>query len=379
VSLRDPFLFDQRKFWADEDVLMLDWRHVGLYMRLLSVQWEEGTIPADRRRLRAVLAGGLRGEVTDEDLDAVLVFFEEAAESRLGNAGMEEDRAAWLAKKEAHADRSRAGGKASGKSRRAKREPPVQPVVQAEVEPEVNRNPTQREASSSSSSVSESKKAEDPPLPPAGGDRSPPAGRKKRKGRQIPPVTIPPSLTGLGLDREAFAKRVRTCKATKKAETWQTELDRLAPMVEECGAAAVVEAWNDSIASGWQGCTPEMVRRKAQALSKDLAWAAPVDFHDVGRDPRPVPPPEGEVYLETSIPFDDWEEKWLPAIAEAYGEEPDSAFAYNGDCDEYRAADRAAFSDEGAGLLVLGSENATMSALLREALERGGPGEWRKK
>lgn len=50
---------------------------------------------------------------------------------------------------------------------------------------------------------------------------------------------------------------------TKPESAWQTELDRLAPLVSEVGGAIVLEVFEDATASGWQGCTPKMVRERA--------------------------------------------------------------------------------------------------------------------
>ena len=105
---------------------------------------------------------------------------------------------------------------------------------------------------------------ESPPSPPLGETtpRLAPPGDGKKKGRRIPAVKIPEELIAVGIDRAAFEKRVRACSKTKPAEAWQTELDRLVPLVAEVGGEVVCETYEDATGSGWQGCTPKMVRER---------------------------------------------------------------------------------------------------------------------
>lgn len=110
-----------------------------------------------------------------------------------------------------------------------------------------NLPPTPASASASASS-------KDPPSPPKGG---------KRRGRKIPAVRIPEALQAIGIDRSAFEQRVKTCKVAKRPETWQSELDLLAPMVDEVGGALVFSLWQESYGTGWQGVTPTICRERA--------------------------------------------------------------------------------------------------------------------
>jgi len=89
---------------------------------------------------------------------------------------------------------------------------------------------------------------------------APKAKLKKRKGRQIPLLEIPHELVAIGLDKAAFAARVERCKVAKKAAAWEGELERLVPMIDECGGHVVHEVWLDATNGGWQGCTPQQVR-----------------------------------------------------------------------------------------------------------------------
>lgn len=116
--------------------------------------------------------------------------------------------------------------------------------------------------------VDQDQEEETPPLPPEGGD--PPVPRQRKLPRKTTAadvareLVIPAELLRAGIDAEAVAERVRTCKALKHIATWQLELDRLAPLVAELGPEVVLETWRDAIASEWQGCTPEMARSKGR-------------------------------------------------------------------------------------------------------------------
>jgi uncharacterized protein YdaU (DUF1376 family) len=157
VSLSGPFLFDPRAFWGDEDVKLLSWSQIGVYLALLSHQWEEGDIPEDRRRARAAIAGGEREKVPDADLDAVFPFFGpvNGEPGRLRNERLHEEREAWKAKK---AKRS-AAGKASGAARRrasAEQTGATDEQMPNTCSADVEQVPNRSVSSSSSGSVSSS-------------------------------------------------------------------------------------------------------------------------------------------------------------------------------------------------------------------------------
>jgi len=113
VSLAGPMLFDPRAFWGDEDVKILSYAQVGIYLRLLSHQWEEGSVPSDERRLGSVLTSA----TTQDEVDEVLtLFFEDSdGDGRLRNPRTAEDRAAWIAKKAKAKKDGRKGGKAKAR------------------------------------------------------------------------------------------------------------------------------------------------------------------------------------------------------------------------------------------------------------------------
>jgi uncharacterized protein YdaU (DUF1376 family) len=271
MSLAGPFLFDPRAFWEDEDVQLLSWEGVGVYLRLLSRQWEEGSIPRDLRRLRSGLAGGERLPVSEElILELLDLFFDENGDDRWINRRLAVERIAWVKKKKALSKAGRKGGLRSGEAR-------LKPgLSQAEARLKPGSSST---SSSSLSSSSDEEKNEEPPPPPKGGEQV----SRKRKGRRVPPVKIPDELFAIGLGPESFSRRVAGMVKTKPATAWQQELDRLAPLVAEVGAAVVLETWEDASASGWQGCTPKMVREAAAKAAKSNGGRSTTTDYEEGR------------------------------------------------------------------------------------------------
>lgn len=121
-------------------------------------------------------------------------------------------------------------------------------------------------------SLEETIQEEDPPLPPEVGDPPPPRQRKLPRKTTAADVTrelvIPAELLAAGIDAEAVAKRVRRCKILKYIDTWQDELDRLAPLIGELGEDLVSEVWADATNGQWQGCTPAQCRDRARSASR---------------------------------------------------------------------------------------------------------------
>ena len=88
---RPAFLFYHRDFWSSEAVELMSYEEVGLYLYLLSRQWESGSIPSDANALRTLCrrnAGDL-----DSALQTVLKCFEKSAPGRLQNRRLEFERA----------------------------------------------------------------------------------------------------------------------------------------------------------------------------------------------------------------------------------------------------------------------------------------------
>ena len=128
MSLSGPFLFDPRAFWGDEHVRMMTGEQVAAYLRLLSHQWEEGSIPAEAARIAVLLTDGARAytaeQVEREIWPALEPCFSANGRStgvrttgeRLMNARLDRERKKWVAKKK----QASAAGVASGKARRSK-------------------------------------------------------------------------------------------------------------------------------------------------------------------------------------------------------------------------------------------------------------------
>lgn len=88
---RPAFLFHVRDFWTSEAVELMSFEEVGIYVFLLSRQWETGSIPADANALRTLC----RRNATDLDaaLRTVLRCFDDVGNGRLQNRRLEFERA----------------------------------------------------------------------------------------------------------------------------------------------------------------------------------------------------------------------------------------------------------------------------------------------
>ena len=79
MSQTGAFLFDPRRFWGDSRVRKMTGEQIGLYMKLLSLQWENGDLPTDpdnlagewfdfsREELASLLSRFARGCLVRED------------------------------------------------------------------------------------------------------------------------------------------------------------------------------------------------------------------------------------------------------------------------------------------------------------------------
>lgn len=124
MSFLPWFPFYVNDFWADEAVMCMSNRQIGIYLRLLSLQWREGSIPDDVEKLAAVCGESPLDfaaqwaavcdcfEVGERHLEGRLV------NSRLDVIRSEREAAHWAMSK---------GGKKGGKSRRTKGKPRRKP------------------------------------------------------------------------------------------------------------------------------------------------------------------------------------------------------------------------------------------------------------
>lgn len=276
----DAALFDFEDLWGSDHVKVMTGDQFAAYMRLLSSQWREGDLPSNPRLLALRASHGERRVTAENLLGAVVSTGCSLADAHGGsiwhalapcyvvdgdvvyNPRVRIERAAWLEKKKKWSKKSSDAGKASAAARRVRHKSTNgQPLVEPVVQPQVN-----------SLSLSSSSSSEEPPLAPPGGNPpqsssgpSKSSAKKTPGGRILPKVTIPQELLDIGLDMNAFAAAVDSRKS-KRSEAWQTELDRLAPLVKECGRKAVRETWADAKGGGAQGCTPQWVRDTKRRL-----------------------------------------------------------------------------------------------------------------
>lgn len=142
MSLSGPMLFDPRAFWGDEEVMMMTVPQVFAYLRLLSRQWENGSIPADPERIAALLSEGPR-RFTAADVVGEGGTMESPAEGslwgglrgcyasvegglRLHNARLNEEREEWIAKREKASEAGKKGARI--KAAKANRKKKLQPT-----------------------------------------------------------------------------------------------------------------------------------------------------------------------------------------------------------------------------------------------------------
>ncbi len=125
MSFLPWFPFYVNDFWADEAVMCMNNRQVGIYLRLLSLQWREGSIPDDLNKL-AALCGESALEFSSQ-WDPVAGCFENGArhlEGRLVNPRLETIRADREAAHEAMSRGGMKGGKSKRTNKKQKRKPP---------------------------------------------------------------------------------------------------------------------------------------------------------------------------------------------------------------------------------------------------------------
>lgn len=124
MSFLPWFPFYVNDFWSDEAVMCMNNRQVGIYLRLLSLQWREGSIPNDGTKLAALCAESpldfqLQWAIVGECFEGS----QRHPEGRLVNPRLESIRG----DREAAHDAMSQGGKKGGKSKRTNRKQPRKP------------------------------------------------------------------------------------------------------------------------------------------------------------------------------------------------------------------------------------------------------------
>ena len=195
--MKDPCLLDFVKFFDSLKVKMMTYEEIGVYLRLLAIQWAEESIPANPEIIAVLLSEGCRRvEPSDVEMwfsSSIGDCFETDSFGRLYNQRMREDRMRWLEKKESNRINGSKGGKRKALNARGKRKKPKELPVASEILPPLvaTLEPSQSQAiatlkppstisvsvsSSVSGSVSLSKKdkeAASPPMSGVGGGADP--------------------------------------------------------------------------------------------------------------------------------------------------------------------------------------------------------------
>lgn len=280
MSLSGPMLFDPRGFWGDENVRFMTEREVCAYLRLLSHQWEEGSIPSDPSRVAALLTEGVR-VVTVEDLTgkskaghqeaplevgngcktggmwrALSVCFEACEGDRLRNKRTASDRDKWLARKESDRKYGRMGGLQKAANKRLA----TPPLATLEAP---SSHPLPYPSPSPLPSPSPNKKREGVPTK-----------KKAKKVKKSEPVFEMPDVLA---DLSEFNDFIEHRKQIGSPLT-QLAGDRLLAKLARYGPKVALEAINASIENGWKGVFPDKLGKQAAAarpgwrLGPDGIW-----------------------------------------------------------------------------------------------------------
>ena len=227
MSQTGPFMFAPRAFWGDENVVKMTGDQVAVYMRCLSLQWENGSIPNDEEDLAILLTQGVRNYTVESltgDPEGTLkaplkgglwyrikgCFLEvEGSPDRLENPRLAGERLAWRAKQ----SKASADGK---KGQRVKK----QKGLQRRRDPEGTLKAPLPETGSDPQAL---------PLP------SPvpvpvPVPEEKRRGASPKPVALSlPFGKYLGLD----SKEQRRLGEMIEAQTWDPAGNQAASEIDE--------------------------------------------------------------------------------------------------------------------------------------------------
>lgn len=164
------FQFYAADYLSDEKVLLMSLEEEGAYIRLLSICWREGSIPADH----ALLSRLCKGASTNV-LSVVEKCFQphSALGGRLVHGRLEEERA----KQAEWREKSSQGGRRSAQSRAAKRAPTLKAGPAARLEPPLN-HPSNGGAKGGGTLQSSSSSGTVPPNPRKRGKREEAKGAK---------------------------------------------------------------------------------------------------------------------------------------------------------------------------------------------------------
>jgi uncharacterized protein YdaU (DUF1376 family) len=250
---RPAFLFHVRDFWTSEAVETMTAAQIGVYLFLLSRQWETGSLPSDATavlRLCSSIAG-----VAHADVEVVLMQFPLCADGRRRNARMEFERSI------ADERSANASNKAKGRWDRWR--------AQKRGSVDAGAVPQQCRSSATAMQVREGKGREEntiPPYPPSGVNRSdvdPTSTAPKSKPKRAPdggwqPVLEREDYAGLRsaepfrLAWQAWIDHTRTAGSKAREPSGHSAAMILNRALRE-GPERFALAVESSIAGNWQG------------------------------------------------------------------------------------------------------------------------------
>jgi hypothetical protein len=117
------FPFYTGDFWKDEAVQLMSYEQVGMYLKILSLDWDEGSIPSDWKLVAKMLRlFGTELEAFNEMVDWITDKYDDLPENRISHRKMIEIRAHQTAVREKRIEAARMGGRSAARLRRQKAE-----------------------------------------------------------------------------------------------------------------------------------------------------------------------------------------------------------------------------------------------------------------
>lgn len=216
------FQFYPRDWLASPSVMMMTLAEQGAYMRLLSFQWLNGSIPdTDEDRARLFMCSESEAAMIWRNISKHFV----KRDGLLINERMHEQYQEALAFREKQRENGLKGGRPSN---------PTETQEETQTKPKENPNHNPNESSASASASASLSSTKNPPTP-----------QGAFKGVEVPPELLP-HLGALG-EWEAYR---RSRKVKTEAATWRKQF---AFLKEQPDPEACI---NQSILQGWSGLFP---------------------------------------------------------------------------------------------------------------------------
>lgn len=323
MSLAGPFMFDPRAFWGEEHVRLMSDSQVCAYLKILSLQWENGDVPADPHRLACLMSEGARSYtaadiVGEARLEARREGTLEAplqgslwhglqpcfkvASGRFFNERLAEEREAWVERKAALSAGGKKGGVRSAKARNKalKAKKIDQATLEAPLEARLLSPPPSQASSSLTSSPSsttttttsiEEEEKKQPDEAPAAFVEIKKPKLSRFKSLEFAPALLEAVPNFVDLWKESRRIRRLGSKTTPEAE--QKQITTLARWAVEFGADAVLSEIERANTGGYQGiCFKDPVSNRGRSGTQpDMVMrhvpGAPDPFDDDYDDEAP--------------------------------------------------------------------------------------------